>query len=781
METHLVELKRAKLQEFSSFIAACATLFFFCSFTLLAGIGTLDSIKISSILTIQVTAGGLIWASLRKTNSVAFLEHFGMGLAFGSFLTVVVSQILKSTPYSQISYFVPLVLVAGQQFRLRNRLTQRSQNRVDLPRLDEVTVLFGFGLIVLSYWWFWTWLLVPIPLLLGLGAYAGKKFPRLRKVFLQHNSLKILLIVFFVGLATILILATKALQSLNTIWWIFSHDQTYLEGISTSITTWPNKENIHAVGTGFTYHWFTLAWSGDLSKSAHLAPFISLTKVLPICGLLGSVSFIWTITKSLTNSKYAPLASLLLFSIGWNIFNMQPVRFTNSPTFLFSLLWFFSFVYVFHLGTQIATRHTEFTLGVLIAANFGGKVTNGVVLFGATCIALLTSLCSVNLAKHRKFLLKTTLYCLIGSVITYFYVYRLQSNSQDNTALHLSPGQVSADLGIMYYDSSTFIQVLGLSTVALGFAPIFALTKPFVFGRSGQFLPVAHLFAGISMTGFFLMGMLGHSGASQLYFFLTPIAFASVFAGVSLAENLNFQFTNRIRGKMIIGMVLGVLTAIAHREYFNWVPSQFNPYHASVLIKTFFVAVIFIFAFIFQYFPMSSRELQNNRQSIRTIRLIMVSAFVITLGTTQLYGQFANSLATRTDIKDPNLIQGSVLQNEALTWLRENSRINDVVATNRFCIPNVDPCNPKWYLVSAVSRRRMLIEGFANSPDLISKQKHSQGFADNANYLDYTFLIGHKVKWIVVDNIAIQSDGHSWAPFANIAFKNDDMTILQLN
>jgi hypothetical protein len=420
-------------------------------------------------------------------------------------------------------------------------------------------------------------------------------------------------------------------------------------------------------------------------------------------------------------------------------------------------------------------------LGVLIAANFGGKVTNGVVLFGATCIALLTSLCSVNLAKHRKFLLKTTLYCLIGSVITYFYVYRLQSNSQDNTALHLSPGQVSADLGIMYYDSSTFIQVLGLSTVALGFAPIFALTKPFVFGRSGQFLPVAHLFAGISMTGFFLMGMLGHSGASQLYFFLTPIAFASVFAGVSLAENLNFQFTNRIRGKMIIGMVLGVLTAIAHREYFNWVPSQFNPYHASVLIKTFFVAVIFIFAFIFQYFPMSSRELQNNRQSIRTIRLIMVSAFVITLGTTQLYGQFANSLATRTDIKDPNLIQGSVLQNEALTWLRENSRINDVVATNRFCIPNVDPCNPKWYLVSAVSRRRMLIEGFANSPDLISKQKHSQGFADNANYLDYTFLIGHKVKWIVVDNIAIQSDGHSWAPFANIAFKNDDMTILQLN
>jgi hypothetical protein len=37
------------------------------------------------------------------------------------------------------------------------------------------------------------------------------------------------------------------------------------------------------------------------------------------------------------------------------------------------------------------------------------------------------------------------------------------------------------------------------------------------------------------------------------------------------------------------------------------------------------------------------------------------------------------------------------------------------------------------------------------------------------------------VKWIVVDNIAIQSDGHSWAPFANIAFKNDDMTILQLN
>ena len=393
----------------------------------------------------------------------------------------------------------------------------------------------------------------------------------------------------------------------------------------------------------------------------------------------------------------------------------------------------------------------------------------------------MASLCSANLAKYRKFLSITTLYCLIGSVITYFYVYRLQSNSQDNTALHLAPGQVSADLGIMHYDSSTFIKILGLSTVALGFAPIFALTKPFVFGRSGQFLPVTHLFAGISMTGFFLMGMLGHSGASQLYFFLTPIALASVFAGVSLAENLNFQFTNRIRGKMISGMVLGVLTAIAHREYFSWIPNQFNPYHASVLIKTSFVAVIFIFAFIFRYFPMSSREVQNNRQSIRTIRLIIVSTFIISLGITQLYGQFANSLATRTDVTDPNLIQGSVLQNEALTWLRDNSKTDDVVATNRFCIPNIDPCNQKWYLVSAVSRRRILIEGFANSPDLIRKQKHSQGFADHANNLDYLFLAGHNVKWIVVDKVALQSDANSWAPFASIAFKNDDMIILKLN
>jgi len=781
METHLVESKRATLDEFSSFIAACTTFFFFCSFTLLAGIGTLDSIKISSILTIQVTAGGFIWVSLRKTNSVAFLEHFGMGLAFGSFLTVVVSQILKSTPFSQFSYLVPLVLVAGQQFRLRNRLTQRSQNRVDLPRLDEVTVLFGFGLIVLSYWWFWTWLLVPIPLLLGLGAYAGKKFPRLRKVFLQHNSLKILLVVFFVGLATILILATKALQSLNTIWWIFSHDQTYLEGISTSITTWPNKENIHAVGTGFTYHWFTLAWSGDLSKSAHLAPFISLTKVLPICGLLGSVSLIWTITKSLTNSKYAPLASLLLFSIGWNIFNMQPVRYTNSPTFLFSLLWFFSFVYVFHLGSQLVTRHAEFTLGVLIVANFGGKVTNGVVLFGAVCIAFLMSSCSKNLANYRRFLSKTTLYCLVGIVITYFYVYRFQSNSQDNTALHLAPGQISADLGIMYWGSSTLIKILGISTVVLGLSPLFVLTKPFVFGKSGKFLPVTHLFAGITVTGFFLMGMLGHSGASQIYFFLTPIALAAVFAGASLAESSNFHFTNGIRRQMFAGVAFGVLAAIAHREYFNWIPSQFNPYHVSVLIKTSLVLIIFVLAIVFRFFPTSNRKMQFDMQSNRYIRLILVSTFILTLGTTQLYSQFANLLATRTDIANPNLIQGSVLQNEALTWLRENSRINDVVATNRFCIPNVDPCNPKWYLVSAVSHRRMLIEGLANSPDLINKQKHSQGFADNANYLDYTFLIEHKVKWIVVDKIAIQSDGHSWAPFAKIAFKNDDMTILKLN
>ena len=781
IETHLVQLKRLRLHEFSQIIAACTTFFFFCSFTLMAGISTFDSIKISSILTIQITAGGLIWVSLRKTNSISFLEYFGIGLAFGSFLTVIVSQIFKSTPISEFSYLIPLAVVVGQQFGLGNRLSTKSRSHIDIPGLTEMTVLFGFGLIVLSYWWFWTWLIVPIPLVLGLSAHASKKFPRLRKLCLQHKSLQMLLVALFVGLVTILILATKALQSLNSVWWIFSHDQTYLEGISTSITTWSNKENIHAVDTGFTYHWFALAWSGDLSKSAHLAPFISLTKVLPICSLLGSVSLVWTITKSLTGSKLAPLASLLLFSFSWNIFNMQPVRFTNSPTFLFSLLWFFSFVYVFHLGTQLVTRHTEFTLGVLIAANFGGKVTNGVVLFGATCIALLASLCSANLAKYRKFLSITTLYCLIGSVITYFYVYRLQSNSQDNTALHLAPGQVSADLGIMHYDSSTFIKILGLSTVALGFAPIFALTKPFIFSNTGRFLPVTHLFAGISITGFFLMAALGHSGASQIYFFLTPIALAPVFAGASIAETPSFNLTKGIRGKIITGMVFGVLVAIANREYFNWIPSQLNPYHASVFIKTLLTLTIFILVLVFRFFSVSNRKLQFFAHGNGYIQLILVSAFVFTLGTTKLYSQFAGFPAIRTDVTDPNLIQGSVLQNEALTWLRENSKTDDVVATNRFCIPNIDPCNQKWYLVSAVSRRRMLIEGFANSPDLIRKQKHSQGFADHANNLDYLFLAGHNVKWLVVDNVALRSDANSWEPFARIAFKNDDIIILQLN
>jgi len=780
IETHLFELKRVKFREFSQFIAASTTFFFFFFFTLLAGIGTLDSIKISSILTIQITAGGLIWVSLRKTNSVTFLEYFGMGLAFGSFLTVLVSQILKSTPFSQFSYLVPLVLVAGQQFSWGNWLSTKGRCYIDTPRGDEVTVLFGFGLVVLSYWWFWTWLLVPIPLLGGLIAYSGERFSRFRKLFLQYRSLKIIVFVFLIGITTMSILAAIALRNINTIWWIFSHDQTYLEGISTSITTWSNHENIHAVDTGFTYHWFTLAWSGDLSKAAQLAPFISLTKVLPVCSLLGSVSFIWTITKSLTGLKFAPLASLTLFALGWNIFNMQPVRFTNSPTFLFSLLWFFSFVYVFHLGTQHAVRHTEFTLGVLIVANLGGKVTNGIVLFGAACFALLISLCSATLAKHRRFLSKTVLYCLVGLAITYFSVYRLRSNSQDNTALFLAPGQVSADLGIMHYDSATFIKILGMATVILGFAPIFSLTTPFVFGKTGRFLPVTHLFVGITITGFFLMGMLGHSGASQIYFFLTPIALASAFAGASLAENLNFHFANGIGRKMFTGMVFGVLAAIAHRKYFNWTPSQFNPYHAAVLIKTSFVAVTFVLLFIFRYFPVSNHELQNNKQSNRTIRLILVSAFIITLGTTQLYGQFTNLLATRTDVTNPNLTQGSVLQNEALTWLRANSKIDDVVATNRFCIPNVDPCNPKWYLVSAVSRRRMLIEGFANTPDLLLKVKHSQGFADHRNYLDYAFLIEHKVKWMVVDNVALQSDVGSWLPFANVVFKNNDMIILRL-
>lgn len=90
----------------------------------------------------------------------------------------------------------------------------------------------------------------------------------------------------------------------------------------------------------------------------------------------------------------------------------------------------------------------------------------------------------------------------------------------------------------------------------------------------------------------------------------------------------------------------------------------------------------------------------------------------------------------------------------------------------------------KWYLVSAISKRRMLVEGNREpvaDPSALIKEKieSSINFGRSPSQESFEFLKMFGTKWFVVD-IAAGPFISTWEPYATIEFKNPEMIVLRL-
>ena len=137
-----------------------------------------------------------------------------------------------------------------------------------------------------------------------------------------------------------------------------------------------------------------------------------------------------------------------------------------------------------------------------------------------------------------------------------------------------------------------------------------------------------------------------------------------------------------------------------------------------------------------------------------------------------------------TDSEQSEPISGSPDRVAALTWLRNNSDETDIVATNRFCIPGVEACDMKWYLVSAISKRRMLVEGAREpvlDPGALVDEKISASieFGQSPSKQSYEFLRNFNTQWFVVD-ASMSNLNPTWEPYASVEFENAEMKILRL-
>ena len=174
----------------------------------------------------------------------------------------------------------------------------------------------------------------------------------------------------------------------------------------------------------------------------------------------------------------------------------------------------------------------------------------------------------------------------------------------------------------------------------------------------------------------------------------------------------------------------------------------------------------------------------------KTFRVVPI-VFILCAGFTQV--AYIAKDVTAVTIEPDNWIPSSEVP--ALNWIRSNTSRRDIIATNRFICPisprceNGDPNSGGSYLISAITQRRVLLEGpkmllpeavrFSLYPNWIQSRANAElNFINSPSIKTMKELQLRNVKWIYV--VKSQTTNRRWQPFAISRFETPTVVVLEL-
>jgi hypothetical protein len=131
----------------------------------------------------------------------------------------------------------------------------------------------------------------------------------------------------------------------------------------------------------------------------------------------------------------------------------------------------------------------------------------------------------------------------------------------------------------------------------------------------------------------------------------------------------------------------------------------------------------------------------------------------------------------------------------ALNWIRSNTSPRDIIATNRYVCPisprcdNRDPNTGGSYLISAITQRRVLLEGpkmllpealrYSLYPDWVQSRANDElNFINSPSAQTLKKLQLRNVKWVYI--VKNQTANTKWKPFAISRFETPTVVVLEL-
>ena len=438
------------------------------------------AVVILGVISLQVLSGTLWWSFARRGRTISAFEALGMGMALGTFASMLSAMLLAGTPFEALAWAVPalatLAAVAVGAATGRVRLARLAIDRWQILALAAGLVA---GLALL----FANWARIPLedP---GDGSYT---------------------------------------------------DLYFFEALSRGLAEFGPAQSILMVGGSLRYHWFTYAWAGELAQTSSAASFVTITRVLPLVTLIGVSMLVAAWSARLSRIRWVPtLAVLLVVAGGYAGALYGSILNFDSPSQSMTTLWLLALLLAFVLVVEgNASPITGMaTVAALAVACTGGKVSHAAVAGGGIIVVVAVGL--MTRAEWSRRAVIAAVVAGLGMLAAYAWVLAgvaVDRNLTEEIAVKASTWQgLDPLVGRLGVALGTAALVLAILARLAGVGWMLAL-------RRTRSLPDTLVATGAVLVGLIAMLLL-REGVNELWFVLAASAPAAVVSAVGVGYAL---------------------------------------------------------------------------------------------------------------------------------------------------------------------------------------------------------------------------------------------------
>ena len=720
-----------------------------------------DGLLVALAVMIQWVSGTVIWLAVRR-GGASLIEAMGVGSALGAVLAVLSGVVGNALITSRWWWLFPVLIAVVVWWKVRPGL---STDQVPEPR------------------WRSRWLPVLGGVIIGLGLL----WLNLRRYPLNPQGT----------------------------WDGYHPDIVFFEALGYSVANLGPSNSIFMVGGDIRYHWLTYAWSGQLSIAVDAAPFMVLTRALPIVALIGlvllAVAMVNLVARDLpdrlrTVARWLAVALVIpggyVGAVNGTILNF------DSPSQALTSAWVMAWtvMVLVVMTSRSASVWVWIAIAVMAFAIAGGKVSAGAAIVAGVGFAAIVGLL-LRARWWRTALLLAVVTAVAVGVAGLAFAWGSASpgdlrlldwNGRASTiqGLNSSPGTRGVTLG-------TAGLLLAISARWVG--GVFLLASATWRSRVEPWLGLGFVLAGILPVVLFAQGV------NETWFALTASAPLAVLSSVGVA--VGWQRAGLGARSALVALIAGFLGFLAVSYIWTdqvwesgfgrfWGPWLGFAVAGAVglaialgrrrrLWVTFFAVaalVLTVEAAFGRGTPIVAAVAGGARDGagIRTSELTDPGL----LGTSELAVESAPAEGSESADagESSDLVESaadrrpdhawSADQAAAAEFLRTSSAIDTVIATN-----DVDS-----YLVPALTRRSTFISGApyqgvygstAAAAVIPERREANENFLVNVDEAAVSEVCAAGVEWVWLDAGRLpQIDP---GKLSSVAFSNDTVTIIRLD